>query len=245
MDSATVRTEERRVDWALMRDPAARREFVGGVRGVLPLLVGVMPFGFIFGVVSLATGLPWWATLGLSAVVFAGSAQFLAILLLSAGTAYPLIVLTTLVLNLRHALYGASVAEYLRRLNERWRALLAFMMTDESFAVAITHYREQADPGDKHWYFFGASLGLYVVWVATSMVGYVVGNAFGDPTALGLDFTLPVVFIAILVPQLKTRAGVVAAIVAGIVRLAPGRMPANASQGAERPGEGLAFARRS
>jgi 4-azaleucine resistance transporter AzlC len=186
---------------------------------MLPLVIGVTPFGFIFGVLSLAAGLPWWAPVAMSALVFAGSAQFVAILLLDAGTAYPFIVLTTLVLNLRHTLYGASIAEYLRSLSERWRGLLAFGMTDESFAVAITHYRdgEHGDAENKHWYFLGASLGLYVVWIASSAAGYFVGNAFGDPTALGLDFALPVVFIAILVPQLRTRAGVIAALVAGAV----------------------------
>ncbi len=219
MDTVSAATRQSRLNGGILRDLSARREFIGGVRGMLPLVIGVTPFGFIFGVLSLAAGLPWWAPVAMSAFVFAGSAQFVAILLLGAGTAYPFIVLTTLVLNLRHALYGASIAEYLRSLSERWRGLLAFGMTDESFAVAITHYRdgEHGDSGNKHWYFLGASMGLYVVWIASSGVGYLVGNAFGDPTALGLDFALPVVFIAILVPQLRTRAGIVSAFVAGAV----------------------------
>jgi 4-azaleucine resistance transporter AzlC len=184
---------------------------------MLPLSAGVAPFGIIFGVLSLAAGLPWWAPVAMSGLVFAGSAQFVAILLLQAGTAYPFIVLTTMVLNLRHALYGASIAEFLRPLSEWWRGLLAFGMTDESYAIAIAHYRnhEQGDGKNKHWYFLGASVGLFVVWVGSSAAGYFAGNAFGDPMVLGLDFALPVVFIAILVPQLRTGAGVVAAVVAG------------------------------
>ncbi len=217
MDFSAI-AEGTRLNWAILREPAARQEFAGGVRGVMPLVIGVVPFGIIFGVLSLTAGLPWWAPLAMSTLVFAGSAQFLAILLLGSGTAYPFIVLTTLVLNLRHALYGASIAEYLRPLSERWRALLAFFMTDESFAIAITHYRDQArgDRANKHWYFMGASLGLYAFWTASTAVGYFAGNAFGDPTALGLDFALPVVFIAILVPQLRTRAGIAAAVAAGV-----------------------------
>ncbi len=224
-------TKEARLNWAILREPAARQEFAAGARGVLPLIVGVVPFGIIFGVLSLTVGLPWWAPLAMSALVFAGSAQFLAILLIGSGTAYPFIVLTTLVLNLRHALYGASIADYLRPLNERWRALLAFFMTDESFAIAITHYRA-AGRGDraglahsKHWYFLGASLGLYVIWSASTAIGYFAGNTFGDPSVLGLDFALPVVFIALLVPQLKTRAGIIAAIAAGVVAVLTFALP--------------------
>ncbi len=219
MNTVSATPGRRRLDWAILRDPAARREFAGGVRGMLPLSIGVLPFGIIFGVLSLAAGLPWWVPVAMSALVFAGSAQFVAILLLDAGTAYPFIVLTTLVLNLRHALYGASIAEFLRPLSGWWRGLLAFGMTDEAFAIAITHYRNREEGADKnkHWYFLGAIVGLFVIWVGSSAIGYFVGNAFGDPTALGLDFALPVVFIAILVPQLKTGAGVVAAVVAGAI----------------------------
>lgn len=212
-------TTRGRLDWSLVREPAARQEFVGGIRGMLPLVMGVAPFGFLFGVLSLTAGLPWWATLAMSVLVFAGSSQFVAILLLKAATSYPFVVLTTLVLNLRHSLYAASVAEYLRPLSERWRSVLAFGMTDESFAIAITHYRK-ADEGHadyKHLYFLGVNLGIYATWITTSTAGYFLGNAFGDPMALGLDFALPVTFIAILVPQLRSRSVVASALIAGAV----------------------------
>ncbi len=208
----------------LVRDFAtseARSEFVRGLYAVLPLLLAAMPFDILFGTLALTIGLPWWAAWGMSLLVFAGSAQFLALLLLSAGTTYPFIVLSTLILNLRHALYGASIAEYLRNLPEGWRALLAFGMTDESYAIAITHFRERSngDAAYKHWYMFGANLGLYVPWQIATLVGYFLGHGLGDPMALGLDFALPVIFIALLVPQLKTWAGLASALAAGAAAL--------------------------
>lgn len=161
----------------------------------------------------------------MSVFVFAGASQFVAADLMAAGAAYPFIVLTTLIVNLRHALYGASVAQYLRGLSEAWRVLLGFSMTDESFAIAITHYRKDGDVSHKHWYFLGANLVVYVAWQISTALGFFVGSALGDPLALGLDFTLPLVFIAILVPQLKTHAGIFSALVASLVAIVTFALP--------------------
>jgi 4-azaleucine resistance transporter AzlC len=132
-----------------------RREFFAGVRDTLPLVIGALPFGILYGVLALTADMPWWATQAMSAFVFAGSSQFIAAGLLAANTPYSLIVLTTFVVNLRHALYGASVANYLHGLSAAWRAVLAFGMTDESYATAIVHYRDatRGDAASKHWYF--------------------------------------------------------------------------------------------
>ncbi len=202
-----------------MRDPKARAELVAGVRDMLPLLVGVVPFGVLFGIVSFTANLPWWAALSMSVIVFAGASQFAAVGLLTQGVAMPLIVLTTFIINLRHAFYGASVAEYLGGLHKAWRRVLAYTLTDESYAVTITHYRDatSGDPALKHWYFLGANFTLYIFWQITTAIGYSVGQLIGDPLVLGLDFTLPLVFIAILVPRLKSRADLVSAIVASLI----------------------------
>jgi 4-azaleucine resistance transporter AzlC len=195
----------------------------------MPLVIGAIPFGILFGVLALTAGLPWWAAQGMSAFVFAGSSQFIAVGLIAQGTAFPFIVLTTFIVNLRHALYGASVANYLRELPQGWRALLAFGMTDESYATAIVHYRDGAR-GDatavhKHWYFLGANLVMFVPWQLSTATGFWIGSALGDPLALGLDFVLPVVFIAILIPQLKTRSALAAALVAGAVAVLTAALP--------------------
>src|SRR5512140_3027174 len=140
---------------------SSRKEFFAGVWAVTPLVLGAIPFGILFGIVSLTANMPWWAAQAMSAFVFAGSSQFIAAELIARGTAFPLIVLTTFIVNLRHALYGASVSNYLRSLSSRWRALLAFGMTDVSYATAIVHYRDEAHNDAKHWYFLGSNLGLF------------------------------------------------------------------------------------
>jgi len=210
-----------------MPSSSSAREFLSGLRDTAPLVLGAIPFGILFGVLALTAGLPYWATQAMSALVFAGSSQFIAAGLIAQGTAFPLIVLTTFVVNLRHALYGASVAEYVRRLPKRWRALLAFGMTDESFAVSVIHYRDSArgDAAFKHWYFLGANLAMFVPWQISTAVGFSIGAALGDPLALGLDFALPVVFIAILIPQLRVRADLFSAIVAGAVAIVAVGLP--------------------
>jgi 4-azaleucine resistance transporter AzlC len=193
------------------------REFFAGARDTTPLIIGAVPFGILYGVVCLTAGMPWWAAQAMSAFVFAGSAQFIAAGLIGQGTPFPFIVLTTFIVNLRHALYGASIAPYLRGLTPAWRALLAFGMTDESYATTIVHYRDatRGDAANKHWYFLGANLAMYVFWQFDCALGYSIGAALGDPLALGLDFVLPVVFIAILIPQLRSRATILSAFVAG------------------------------
>ena len=198
---------------------SARVEFFAGVASVLPLLAAATPFAILFGVLSLTAGLPYWAAQAMSLFVFAGASQFVAVGLVAQGVSYPLIVLTTLIVNLRHAFYGASVADHLRGLSRAWRAFLAFSMVDESYAIAITHYRDTShgDAAYKHWYFLGANIGLLFFWNVGTAIGYFLGRLIGDPLALGLDFTLPLVFIAILIPQLKTRAHLISAITAAIL----------------------------
>lgn len=200
---------------------SAHSEFLLGARDTLPLIIGAIPFGIIFGVVTQATGMPWWATQAMSLFVFAGASQFIAAELIAHATPHPFIVLTTFIVNLRHALYGASVATYLRNLPSVWRALLAFHMTDESYATTIVHYRDETrgDASLKHWYFLGSNLSMYFAWQIDTAAGYWLGNALGDPRALGFDFVSTIVFIAILIPQLKSRASLVAAIVAGAVAI--------------------------
>lgn len=197
----------------------SRVEFFSGVRNVAPILIGVIPFGVLFGIVALTAKLSFWVAVAMSLFVFAGASQFAAVGLLTQGAAYPLIVLTVFIINLRHAFYGASVEGYIRGLPKRWRRVLAYTITDESYAVTITHYRDttQGDIAFKHWYFLRANLGLFFCWQIATVLGYFIGQLMGDPLALGLDFTLPLIFIGILVPRLKSRASIYSAFVAGLI----------------------------
>jgi 4-azaleucine resistance transporter AzlC len=170
----------------------------------------------IYGVLALGAGLNAATAQAMSSVVFAGSAQFMTVQLLAGSTPLVVVVLTAFVINLRHALYSASVAPYLRGLPAGWKALLAYLLTDEAYAVAITRYqgKHQAGPTD-HWYFLGAGLALWTAWQISTGVGIFLGAQV--PDSWQLDFALPLTFIALVVPALRDRAALLAALAGGVV----------------------------
>ncbi|WP_282339515.1 AzlC family ABC transporter permease [Pseudomonas sp. PS02288] len=202
-----------------------RHEFLQSLRDMTPMLLGAMPFGIIFGSLAGAAGLTPWQTLGMSALVFAGSAQFIAISLLTSGATLAVVLLTTLVVNLRHALYSASLQPFVRHLPKRWRVPLAFWLTDEAFAVVQHRYAETDTSPHKHWYFLGAELAMYVNWLLCTFAGMVFGQAVPNIGAWGLDFAMLATFIGIVVPMLKNRPQLAAALVAAAVALACHALP--------------------
>jgi 4-azaleucine resistance transporter AzlC len=192
----------------------ARLAFLAGIKAELPILLGVLPFGMIYGVLALEAGLPIIEAQAMSAVVFAGSAQFVIAQLVALGTPGLVIFVTAVLVNLRHALYSASLAPYLRHLRPRWQWLLAYLLTDEAYAVAILHYQDGGELKNKHWYFLGAGLALWTTWQASTAAGILLGAQI--PAEWSLDFTLALTFIAIVVPALKERADLAAALTGGI-----------------------------
>jgi 4-azaleucine resistance transporter AzlC len=197
-------------------------EFTSGVRDELPILLGVIPFGMIYGVLALAAGLPAGVAQAMSTVVFAGSAQFLAVKLIGTGAPALVVILTAFVVNLRHALYSASVAPRLQRLSPVWKGLLAYLLTDEAYAVTITHYNAtmaSPDPGgdNTHFYFLGSGLALWTSWQISTAVGIFLGAQV--PSSWSLDFTLALTFIALVIPNIKDRASAAAAVAAGVTAM--------------------------
>lgn len=198
----------------MLKSPSAT-EFLAGARDELPLLLGVTPFGMIYGVLATSAGLAPASAQAMSSVVFAGSAQFAAVQLLSTNTPGLVILLTIFVVNLRHALYSASIAPHLQRLSPSWKALLAYLLTDEAYAVAITHYNQPGDPSKRHFYLLGTGLALWTCWQISTAVGIFLGAQI--PSSWPLDFTLPLTFIALVFPSIKDRAALAAALTAGVV----------------------------
>jgi len=192
-----------------------RSEFWRGVRDTLPLVIGAIPFGIIFGTLSTKAGLSVAGTMGMSLFVFAGSAQFIAMGLVGAGTAWPLIVLTTFVVNFRHLLYTATLLPDLKRLPRRWQILLAFGLTDETFAVAVGRWRQPDSNLHKHWYQFGSMLFMYANWNACTAIGLVAGRVLSDVGGWGLDFAMVAAFIGMVLPYLKDKPNYIAVLVAG------------------------------
>jgi 4-azaleucine resistance transporter AzlC len=189
------------------------------------MLVGAAPFGVIFGTLAIGSGLPVWLTLGLSLLVFGGSSQFVAVSLIGSSTALPVIWLTTFVVNLRHALYSATLLPYARALPARWRWALAFWLTDETFAVVENQLRHHTDVRDGAWYWLGSSLAMYGNWQVWTLVGVLLGQSVPGLATLGLDFAMVATFAAIVALQLRQRPVLFAALVAGTVALLARGLP--------------------
>ncbi len=198
-----------------MRPSAA--SFWAGVRAELPLLIGVFPFGMIYGALALSAGLPPAAAEMMSSIIFAGSSQFAVAQLVRDAAPAVVIVVTIAMINLRHMLYSASMAPYVQDLPARWKSLLAYLLTDECYAATVTHYQEQGLTPTSHWFFFGAGIALWITWQVSSALGIFFGTAL--PASWPLDFALPLTFIAMVIPVLRDRPSVAAAVSAGIVAI--------------------------
>jgi 4-azaleucine resistance transporter AzlC len=194
-----------------------RREFWRGVRDEAPILLGVIPFGLIFGALAIDAHISIPAAQAMSSVIFAGASQIIAAQMIGGSTSILVIILVVFVVNLRHALYSASVAPHVRHLAARWKILLAYLLTDEAYAVSISNYNKTGDPSKKHWYFLGAGLTLWSSWQISTALGIFIGSQV--PPSWSLDFVLPLTFIALVVPALKDKAGVAAAFIAAAVGL--------------------------
>jgi len=194
-----------------------RSELLHGIRDELPILIGVLPFGMIYGVSALSAGIPASIAQAMSCIVFAGSAQFVIAQLIRSGTPSLVVILTAFIVNIRHMLYSASVAPYTRKLHPLWRWLLAYLMTDEAYAVTISHYQQPGDDTQKHWYFLGAGLALWTTWQLSTAAGIFLGGQI--PASWSLDFTSTLTFIALVVPALKDHASTTAALTAAITAL--------------------------
>ena len=203
--------------------PPVSSQFWKGVKAELPLLLGVFPFGMIYGVLALEAGIPAGAAQAMSAIVFAGSSQFVTTQLAGSNTPALVMVITILIVNLRHALYSASIAPYLHQLSGRWKALLAYLLTDEAYAVAISHYDREGTDSSSHLFLLGAGLTLWSTWQVSTALGILVGAVI--PASWSLDFTLALTFIALVMPLIKDRPSLGAALSAGIVAVLGASLP--------------------
>jgi len=182
-----------------------------GVLAAAPLLPGVIAFGLLYGVMARQVGFSPWEALAMSLIVHAGSAQFVALGLWDAAGPVA-IIMTTLVINLRHLLMGASIAPHLRGLPTAWKALLALWMSDETYALALAAYEQGRG---SRWFFLGANLSFYVTWALSGLLGALLGAAIPDPSRYGLDLIFPLAFLGLLVVFLQNRIDVTVALASG------------------------------
>lgn len=204
-------------------------QFVAGMHGVLPMAMGATPFALIFGALAVSEGgLSIWTTAGLSLFVFAGSAQFIAVNLLSQGTGLVPIILTTLIVNMRHILYSASLAPYMKHLPKRWLLPLSFWLTDETYATVINVWQDtNHDSSYQAWYHLGNAVAMYANWNLWTLLGALFGSQLPNIDQWGMDFALVVTFISIVVPMLITRPMLICAVVSGGISLLTYNLPHN------------------
>lgn len=204
-----------------------RREFLHGARDTVPMIVGAIPFGILFGALATSAGLSFYATMAMSLFVFAGSSQFVAATLIGQGVGIAVIVMTTFIVNLRHALYSASLGPTFKGLKQKWLVPLGFFLTDETYAVVIKRVNESPDSTNHHWYCLGSSLAMYGNWQLCTVIGITAGNALENLSSWGLEIAMIVTFIGIVVPLITRFPMLVASVVAVSVALLTREMAHN------------------
>lgn len=199
--------------------------FWAGARTAAPLLLGMIPFGLVAGIAAVEAGLTAFQGQALSIIVYAGAAQLAALQLIEHGAAPLVVAATALIINLRFVMYSASLAPHLQYLSARQKLPLAYVLTDQAYAVAVTRFDRGLPPAARRPYYLGAALAVWITWQGATAAGLLVGA--GVPEAWDLGFAVPLTFMALLVPTLKDRPAVAAAAVGGLVAAAAFALPFN------------------
>ncbi|WP_395004937.1 AzlC family ABC transporter permease [Cypionkella sp.] len=190
-----------------------RQGFWRGVVDALPFVVVIVPFAMLFGLLASEAGLHLYEIILFSVVVFAGASQFAALALLKDHAPVLIVLVTALAVNLRMLMYSVALAPHLGAARARTRAFIAYFLVDQSFALAMQDYekRPAQSLAEKLGYFFGAVTPIVPVWTISTIAGALVGRSI--PAGYALDFAVPITFLAMTAPMLRTRAHWVAAVV--------------------------------
>ena len=208
-----------------MTATTTKSAFRKGLVAGLPFFFVAAPFSTLFGVLATEAGLDLWATMGFTVIVIAGSSQFTAVQLMSEATPLWLVIAASLAVNLRMAMYSASLQPYLGAAPLWQRALVSYVNFDQSFAVSVAEYeaRPAMTVPDRFAFFMGSVAVIWPAWYAFTLIGALAGSAIPDSWAL--DFVMPVLFLALVGPMLKTLAHLGAALTSVVVALMLGGLP--------------------
>jgi predicted branched-subunit amino acid permease len=170
-----------------------------------PMLPGIAPFGIVTGASAITQGLSSWQSLAASVMVFAGAAQLATAQLIGEGALPVVIVLTALTINLRFAMYSASLAPHVQHLGAGWKTLMAYLLVDQNYALSYGRFSAGRADAPAHWFYLGAGVACWLTWQASTAIG-VFAAARVPQTRLSLDFAIPLVFLVLLVPPLVSQA---------------------------------------
>ncbi|MFQ3230944.1 AzlC family ABC transporter permease [Reinekea sp.] len=191
-----------------------RSAFLKGALDSLPMIVAAIPFGLLFGMLAPTNGIAAWVAIAISALVFAGSAQYVAIGLLAVGTPAILIVLTTFIVNLRHLLYAFAMLIPTKIWSKKQKVLASFFLTDETFVIFNQRYMAGLDEQQRFPYYMGSALFMYSNWQICTWIGLWAGSSLTGVESLGLEFAMVTAFIAMMTPMLKRKRNVASAFIA-------------------------------
>ena len=201
-------------DQEFLQNKKGTHPWIMGILAAFPIVLGYIPVGFAYGVLAHKAGLSTFNILLMSTIVFAGSAQLIAVGLISAGVTPLSIILTTFIVNLRHLLFSAALSQHIGQWRKIELAGFAFELTDETFAIHSTRFDQGAV---KKVEAFAINFSAHVAWIIGGWLGAVFSNLVADITPLALDYVLPAMFIALLVMQIHQQTQLWAAIIAGII----------------------------
>ena len=193
------------------------KTFLRGMIDILPLIIPVIPFGIIFGAIGIELGFGPYLTYATSIIIFSGASQIVILQLLSAGASSLVAVTSSSVISTRHLLYGAVVSQHLNQLSIYWKIFLSYLLTDQAFAVSNEYFKKNTNNIFKHYHLVGSGFTLWFIWQLTTVLGIFLGSIV--PDELGLAFTIPLTFLALLVNYLRNINHLVVITISGISSL--------------------------
>lgn len=199
-----------------MKDQQKTKELVKGFIDTIPLGIGALIYGIVYGVMACKAGLSIFETIAMSAFVFAGASQMTAIQMIAIGSSSVSIIITVLIVNLRHFLLAASISPYLKHESNKMKMVNSFFMTDESYAVTYNHFQGNKPSSI---YFLGSGLSIYALWFSASITGYFFGNIISSELSYIFDFAFVAAFIGMIVPMVKNFPTVVTVITSGVISI--------------------------
>ncbi len=188
-------------------------------------MLGVVPFGLVAGVSAVSVGLGELSAVMLSAIVFAGASQLAGLQLIASGSPVFVILLTTFFINLRFVMYSASIAPFLERFSAPWKSLMAYLMTDQAYAFGINRFTDEPDMPYKNLFYVGVAAPIWLVWMASTIIGVFVGAQV--PEGWSLEFAIPLIFMVLIIPAVTDYASAAAALAAGVTVIVADPLPFN------------------
>jgi predicted branched-subunit amino acid permease len=200
--------------------------FLQGCYEVFPLLIPVVPFGIICGVIGVEAGLGSTITFLMSLIMFAGSSQLAFTQLFMAGATPTVIASSVAVINSRYFLYSAVIAQYLIKLKLSWKIILSYLLTDQAFIVSQKYFKKQPNNKYRHYHLLGSGFTLWFVWQLSTICGIIFGNFI--PKELGLGFAVPLIFISLIISDIKKIDHLIVAITSGFFAIITSNFPLRA-----------------